>query len=204
MPDRILNPSNGLSKTKLEDTTALVSDVLSGKTFYSGDDTLKSGTMTNRGTWNSTINPGASVTIPAGYHNGSGKVTANSSQADIVLVFGGAHVRVAMNFAGGKYFTMYNNKNGATYTQGNNPTIYVASGAMKLTLTVKIAGRYRWLAAGRCDTHEGWHTIRYNGVSHDAPTNFTQYAKVGDKFELEHMGGGDWSYWAGCCVYLGS
>ena len=88
MPDRILNPSNGLSKTKLENTTAAVSDVLSGKTFYSGDDTLKSGTMTNRGTWNSTINPGGSVTIPAGYHNGSGRVTANSAPSGVIDVLG--------------------------------------------------------------------------------------------------------------------
>ena len=77
MPDILLDTSTGLTNSDLANTTALISDVLSGKTFYSGDDTLKSGTMTNRGTWNSTINPGASVTIPAGYHNGSGVVRAN-------------------------------------------------------------------------------------------------------------------------------
>lgn len=40
-----------------------------------------SGTMENKGAWTpSNINPGGSVTIPAGYHNGSGKVTANANQ----------------------------------------------------------------------------------------------------------------------------
>ena len=34
--------------------------------------------MANRGAVSATINPGGSYTIPAGYHNGSGKVTANS------------------------------------------------------------------------------------------------------------------------------
>ena len=32
----------------------------------------------NRGAWGTTINPGGSVTIPQGWHNGSGKVTANT------------------------------------------------------------------------------------------------------------------------------
>lgn len=34
--------------------------------------------ITNRGAWSSTINAGQSVTIPAGYHNGSGKVSASA------------------------------------------------------------------------------------------------------------------------------
>lgn len=54
-------------------------DVLSGKTFYSNDAKTKlAGTMTNQGAKTASINCGGSYTIPAGYHNGSGKVTANS------------------------------------------------------------------------------------------------------------------------------
>ena len=34
--------------------------------------------MTNCGAVSSSLNAGRSYTIPAGYHNGSGKVTANS------------------------------------------------------------------------------------------------------------------------------
>lgn len=78
MSEELLSPSNGLSNSKLSPTTAAVGNVLSGKTFYSGNKTLKTGTMVNRGTWNSTVAAGGSVTIPAGYHSGSGKVTAGN------------------------------------------------------------------------------------------------------------------------------
>lgn len=55
-------------------------DVLSGRTFYSTNPKSKAmGTMTNRGAWNGTCGTNGSVTIPAGYHNGGGKVT--NSQA---------------------------------------------------------------------------------------------------------------------------
>ena len=56
---------------------ASTSQVLSGRTFYSNSWTRQTGTMTNRGAVSKSINPGSSYTIPAGYHNGSGKVTAN-------------------------------------------------------------------------------------------------------------------------------
>ena len=108
MPDKLLSPEYGLSISKLEECTANPSDVLNGKTFYSGDMnkktgtlslsgnanagqvlsgstfysnsfTRQTGTMTNRGAWGTTINPGGRVTIPAGYHNGGGVVYANGS-----------------------------------------------------------------------------------------------------------------------------
>lgn len=58
--------------------TAIASDVLSGKTFSNSSGTEISGTMTNRGAVTNTLSTDmSSYTIPAGYHNGSGKVTAN-------------------------------------------------------------------------------------------------------------------------------
>ena len=54
-------------------------DVLSGKTFYNTNPKSKlTGTMANRGAVSSSLNCGGSYTIPAGYHNGSGRITANS------------------------------------------------------------------------------------------------------------------------------
>ena len=53
------------------------SDVLSGKTF-TNDNGEQTGIMTNRGAWGNTINPGGSVTIPSGFHNGNGKVSAKN------------------------------------------------------------------------------------------------------------------------------
>lgn len=59
--------------------TAMKSDVLAGKTFGGKDnDELQTGTMVNNGAKTASLNCGGSYTIPAGYHNGSGKVTANS------------------------------------------------------------------------------------------------------------------------------
>lgn len=57
---------------------AAESDVLSGKTFYVSDLKL-TGTMTNKGAWTSTGNKAnasttKNITVPAGYHNGSGYV----------------------------------------------------------------------------------------------------------------------------------
>ena len=66
---------------------AVTSEVLSGKTFTSNSGAALRGSMTNRGAWNGTVNPGSSITIPAGYHNGSGKVTANNPSGNWQMRF---------------------------------------------------------------------------------------------------------------------
>lgn len=59
--------------------TAMKSDVLAGKTFGGkNSDDLQTGTMVNNGAKTASLNCGGSYTIPAGYHNGSGKIIANS------------------------------------------------------------------------------------------------------------------------------
>ena len=60
------------------DGDAATSDVLTGKTFYSGG-SKKTGTMTNQGAWSTTKTSNGDVPIPAGFHNGSGKVSVNVS-----------------------------------------------------------------------------------------------------------------------------
>ena len=57
--------------------TAADGDVLSGKTYWK-DGAKRTGTMTNQGAKTASLNAGGSYAIPAGYHNGSGRVTANS------------------------------------------------------------------------------------------------------------------------------
>ena len=68
------------------DATATEPDVLAGETFYAGSNYKKYGSMTNYGSWSTTVEPGGSVYIPQGYHNGSGRVTASSGGGTIKLV----------------------------------------------------------------------------------------------------------------------
>ena len=58
------------------DATAVEENVLSGKTYYK-DNIKKTGTMVNNGAVTSALNAGGSYTIPKGYHDGNGKITAN-------------------------------------------------------------------------------------------------------------------------------
>lgn len=65
------------------DGTATAAQILSGKTAYV-DGVKVTGSMTNNGAKTASLAAGASYIIPAGYHDGTGKVTANSleSQTD--------------------------------------------------------------------------------------------------------------------------
>ena len=65
--------------------SAAASEVLSGKTFTSSEGALVEGTMVNQGKKTQTLNAGASYTIPEGYHNGQGKVTANTLAAQTTV-----------------------------------------------------------------------------------------------------------------------
>ena len=71
---------NSLGKSFFEENiTATAGDILSGKVIIGKDGEPLVGTMTNRGIWNSSVGINGSITIPAGYHNGSGKVTNSTA-----------------------------------------------------------------------------------------------------------------------------
>ena len=62
-----------------DELTATAADVIFGKIAGAKDnDEPVSGTMPNNGAASKSLNAGGSYTIPKGYHNGSGKVTANT------------------------------------------------------------------------------------------------------------------------------
>lgn len=60
---------------------ATAADVLTGKTFSGAVGSGVSGTMPNNGAVSQTIQPGGSYTIPEGYHDGTGSVTAAAAKA---------------------------------------------------------------------------------------------------------------------------
>lgn len=62
------------------DATAVAAEILSGKTAYKAGAEL-TGTMPNRGAQNATINSlNGEITIQQGYHDGSGKISIDSSE----------------------------------------------------------------------------------------------------------------------------
>lgn len=64
---------------------ATAADVLTGKTFSGAVGSGVAGTMPNNGAVSGTASPGNPYTIPAGYHNGSGQVTASATGFDCVI-----------------------------------------------------------------------------------------------------------------------
>ena len=71
--------SGSMDAPDLSGITAAAEDILAGKKSVDATGAEITGTMTNNGAWTSTKTSNGSVTIPAGYHNGSGKVTVNVS-----------------------------------------------------------------------------------------------------------------------------
>ena len=71
------NPVQTIYACSSGDGDATANQILSGKTAWVKGKKV-TGTMPNRGAVNQTLNAGGSYTIPEGYHNGKGKVTAAS------------------------------------------------------------------------------------------------------------------------------
>ena len=88
------------------DKTAVAANILSGKTAISWDSNEKApvsitGTMENNGAVTpSALNAGGSYTIPAGYHNGSGKVTAKTLASQTGVDTGKTAVTAAQMLTG--------------------------------------------------------------------------------------------------------
>lgn len=98
MADTMISAGGGLSKKKLALANAAESDVLSGKRFYAGSKVIKEGRMPNRGSWGTSLSPGGVATVPSGYHNGSGQVTAAALKTVTMNVASWPHEYPAMEW----------------------------------------------------------------------------------------------------------
>lgn len=82
--------SAGASAARVGNASA--AQVLTGRTFTSAGGSGQTGTMANRGAVSQALNCGGSYTIPAGYHSGSGKVTANTLASQTSATAAAAHI----------------------------------------------------------------------------------------------------------------
>lgn len=82
MATKQYNDAYKAAKVAAQLGNATAANVLAGKTFTNSSSVNITGTMTNNGAVSKSFNPSSSAQnyiIPAGYHNGSGKVTLNAS-----------------------------------------------------------------------------------------------------------------------------
>lgn len=167
------NGGGGLSTSKLALATATEGNVLAGNKFYAGSKTIKEGTLTltgnvsadkmlegssgyandahsivkgnmpNKGSWGTTINPGGEATIPAGYHNGNGKVTAVSLKT-MTITMAPSSMYWSYTFTGGTLVgicdiaeTAYNNGIEYLHISGNTINMkWDGNGSMYRNITL--------------------------------------------------------------------
>lgn len=167
------NGGGGLSTSKLALATATEGNVLAGNKFYAGGKTIKEGTLTltgnvsadkmlegssgyaddahsivvgrmpNKGSWGTTINPGGEATIPAGYHNGNGKVTTVSLKT-MTITMAPSSMYWSYTFTGGTLVgicdiaeTAYNHDIEYLHISGNTITMkWSGNGSMYRQITL--------------------------------------------------------------------
>ena len=138
----------GVTATKVG--TATAAQVLKGKTFTNASGVGLTGTMTNRGAWTGATTGSGNVTIPAGYHSGSGYVSGSGAYNAGVKA---ADARV--NTSSASYTSGYNAGKSAsagrtvayaagtesvTWDSASTSTSFCATSGN--TLTIKKAGAY--------------------------------------------------------------
>lgn len=178
------------SGADVSDATATASNVLAGKTFYAGaDDDIKTGSMVDNGTWSKTLSPGDSVTVPGGYHSGSGTVKADT--VTLSGTAGAAQVLSGYTFYKDNYATKLigiiknNGAKTATLSPGGSYTIPAGyhNGAGKITASRWTGSYYLFIAIqfqsgyanGYIPEHAAF-ALAYNGTTEPSIYNKTLMA----------------------------
>jgi hypothetical protein len=139
IPDEYQNVTN---------VDAGAADVLAGKTIVDATGAEVEGTMVNNGAKTSELSAGGSYTIPAGYHNGSGKITAKSLASQTVGTAAATEILSGETaWVGGSKLTgtMANNGatggniDGLTVTSVTIPAGYTTGGSVELTDDIETA-----------------------------------------------------------------
>ena len=78
MPENILSAGSGIGKSTLEKITATENDIRSGMISLDSEGNLITGNIPDKGAWSGSVNPGSTIKIPSGIHNGGGSVKGKS------------------------------------------------------------------------------------------------------------------------------
>lgn len=78
MPENILSAGSGIGKSTLEKITATENDIRSGMISLDSEGNLITGNIPDNGAWSGSVDPGSTITIPSGIHNGEGSVKGKS------------------------------------------------------------------------------------------------------------------------------
>ena len=148
---------------------AVASDVVSGKTFTSESGIEVVGTMPNNGAVSpSALSPNGSYTIPEGYHNGNGVVTASPNTG----TYSPTTRNVALDM-GISNLNRYVNTNGVP--NSNSGTYTFASGDTGGTKDLGVTNTYRYVNAtnvynkGKFDASKRFYVMaRGDGANPDA------------------------------------
>ena len=153
----------GIEGTFTSDATATAAQILSGQTAYvNGSKVI--GSMANRGAVNQTLTgQGQSYTVPAGYHNGSGKVTANITNLTAANIKAGVSVGgVAGTFTSDATATAAQILSGQTaYVNGSKVTGTMANRTGHVTGHRSVAAVPRSVSGRKRDITRGIRGIVY-------------------------------------------